>query len=182
MMISAAVEHDAGNAPPQPRTGTLRADLIEVLRWLAREIAEQDMVMLAAVLAGMRSDRYLSSAMRSRLQRDQRAMIDGIVHQAHERGEQLNPDAETLFSEVAPAVIVHRLLLVGEDCGLPFLEHLVDDVRFPCSGPAEAPHLPRDKLGSRFKAGGLRYTGEPNRAVRSPLAAVPFCGLRSTHR
>jgi len=43
----------------------------------------------------------------------------------------LHPHADNLFAEIAPAVIVHRLLIVGEACDPPFLEHLVDDVLVP---------------------------------------------------
>lgn len=41
-------------------------------------------------------------------------------------------------------------------------------------------HL-RDKLGSRFKAGVLLYTGEHTVPFEDRLAAVPLCGLWSTH-
>jgi hypothetical protein len=32
---------------------------------------------------------------------------------------------------VAPAVIVHRLIVAGETCDEPFVEHLVDDILLP---------------------------------------------------
>lgn len=130
-MWASAVEQQARWPPPEPRGGELRDDLLEVLQWLARQIAEQDMAMLAAVLAGMRSDPALAAAMRGRLHRDQAAMLERSLHRAAERGEALHPDADSLFAEIAPAVIVHRLLIVGEACDPRFLEHLVDDVLMP---------------------------------------------------
>lgn len=130
-IVAAAVEQEAGSAPPQAQTGSLRSDLVEVLGWLAEDIAEQDMAMIAAVLAGMRSDRDLATALRGKLHRDRTAMIGGVLEQATRRGEPLNPHAEALFSEIAPAVIVHRLLIVGEHCDGVFLEHLVDEVLLP---------------------------------------------------
>ena len=135
-VVASAVEHLATGTPPEPRGGELRDDLLEVLRWLAQQIAEQDMAMLAAVLAGMRSDPELAAAMRDRLHRDEAAMLQRTLRRAAERGEALHPHADDLFAEIAPAVIVHRLLIVGETCDPPFLEHLVDDVLVPLLRPA----------------------------------------------
>ena len=130
-VVASAVEHLATGTPPEPRGGELREDLLDVLQWLAQQIAEQDMAMLAAALAGMRSDPDLATAMRGRLHRDEAAMLERTLRRAAERGEALHPHADDLFAEIAPAVIVHRLLIVGETCDPPFLEHLVDDVLAP---------------------------------------------------
>lgn len=130
-VVASAVEHQATGTPPEPRGGELRDDLLEVLQWLAQQIAEQDMAMLAAVLAGMRSDPDLAAAMRGRLHRDEAAMLERSLRRAAKRGEALHPHADSLFAEIASAVIVHRLLIVGEACDPPFLEHLVDDVLVP---------------------------------------------------
>ncbi len=130
-VVASAVEHQATGLPPEPRAGELRDDLLKVLQWLARQIAEQDIAMLAAVLAGMRSDPELTATMRGRLHRNQAAMRERSLRRAADRGEALHPDADNLFAEIAPAVIMHRLLIVGEPCDTPFLEHLVDDVLVP---------------------------------------------------
>lgn len=130
-VVASAVEHQPTGTTPEPRGGKLRDDLLDVLQWLAQQIAEQDMAMLAAVLAGMRSDPDLAAAMRGRLHRDEAAMLERSLRRAAKRGEALHPHADSLFAEIAPAVIVHRLLIVGEACDPPFLEHLVDDVLVP---------------------------------------------------
>ncbi len=119
-VVASAVEHQATGTPPEPRGGELRDDLLEVLQWLAQQIAEQDMAMLAAVLAGMRSDPDLAAAMRGRLHRDEAAMLERSLRRAAKRGEALHPHADSLFAEIASAVIVHRLLIVGEAATRPF--------------------------------------------------------------
>lgn len=58
---------------------------------------------------------------------DRTAMTDGLVHHATE----LAPGAAALFAEVAPAVITHRVVVVGEPCDAAFIAHLVDDVLLP---------------------------------------------------
>lgn len=134
-VVASAVERQTTGTPPEPRGGALRDDLLEVLQWLALQIAEQDIAMVAAVLAGMRSDPALATAMRDRLHRDQTAIIERSLLQAAQRREPLHPHAAALVAEIAPAVIVHRLLIVGEACDPPFLEHLVDDILVPLLRP-----------------------------------------------
>jgi hypothetical protein len=96
--------------------------------WLARSISEQDVGLLGALFAGMRNDARLAQAMRRILRRDETAMTDGLVRQAAER---LAPGAATLFAEVAPAMIVQRIVVVGEPCDAAFVAHLVDDILLP---------------------------------------------------
>ncbi len=86
----------------------------------------------------MRSDPRLAEAMRRILRQDQTAMTDGLVHHAACR---LAPGAAPLFAEVAPAVILHRVVVVGEPCDAAFVAHLVDDVLLPLlSTPADPNH------------------------------------------
>jgi hypothetical protein len=58
-------------------------------------------------------------------------MTDQPLRTAIEHGEHLAPHAAELFAEVAPAVIVHRIVVAGEACDERFVEHLVDDILLP---------------------------------------------------
>jgi AcrR family transcriptional regulator len=127
-LVAAAVEHRAPAKPPQPAGKTLRENVHSLTAWLARSISEQDVGLLGAVFTGMRNDARLAQAMRRILRRDETAMTDGLVRHAAER---LAPGAATLFAEVAPALIVHRIVVVGEPCDAAFVEHLVDDILLP---------------------------------------------------
>ncbi len=86
------------------------------------------MGLLGALFVGMRNDAQLAEAMRRILRRDETSMTDGLVHRAAER---LAPGAAPLFAEVAAAVIVHRIVVVGEPCDAAFVAHLVDDILLP---------------------------------------------------
>jgi AcrR family transcriptional regulator len=127
-LVAAAVEHRAPAKPPQPAGDSLRDVVRSLADWLARSISEQDVGLLGAVFTGMRTDPRLAQAMRRILRRDETAMTDGLVHHTAER---LAPGAATLFAEVAPALIVHRIVVVGEPCDAAFVEHLVDDILVP---------------------------------------------------
>ncbi|MFC8229404.1 TetR/AcrR family transcriptional regulator [Streptomyces sp. NPDC057287] len=130
-LVAAAVEHRAQATPPEPAADDLRENLLGLVSWLARQIAEQEIGMLGALFAGMRSDARLAEEMRRILRRDEAAMTDEPLQKAIRHGEQLAPRAAELFAEIAPAVIVHRIVITGEPCDEPFVAHLVDDVLLP---------------------------------------------------
>lgn len=127
-LVAAAVDHRAPASPPPLGGESLRDDLLSMVAWLARSIAEQHVGLLGALFAGMRNDARLAQEMRKILRRDQTVMTDGFMRHAP---EQLVPEAATLFAEVAPAVIVHRIVVAGEPCGPAFVAHLVDDILIP---------------------------------------------------
>ena len=127
-LVAAAVERRAPAKPPELAGESLREDVYCLAVWLARSISEQDVGLLGALFAGMRNDARLAQAMRRILRRDEAAMTDGLVRRA---GERLAPAAATLFAEVAPAMIVQRIVVVGEPCDAAFVAHLVDDILLP---------------------------------------------------
>ncbi|MGW0538281.1 TetR/AcrR family transcriptional regulator [Streptomyces sp. NPDC003032] len=130
-LVVAAVEYRSNAAPPEPAASDLRGDLLGLVTWLGRQIAEQEIGLLGALFAGMRSDARLAEEMRRILRRDEAVVTDESLRKALRHGEQLTPKAAELFAEVAPAVIVHRIVMGGEPCDEPFVEHLVDDILLP---------------------------------------------------
>ncbi|MEU0793501.1 TetR/AcrR family transcriptional regulator [Amycolatopsis sp. NPDC005961] len=127
-LVAAAVERRGPAKPPPPRGKSLRANVHALTTWLARSISEQDVGLLGALFTGMRNDPRLAQAMRRILRRDETAMTDNLGHPG---AEPLAPGAATLFAEVAPALIVHRVVVVGEPCDAAFVAHLVDDILLP---------------------------------------------------
>ncbi len=130
-LVTAAVEHRSHAIPPEPAADDLRENLLALVAWLAHQIAEQEIGLLGALFAGMRSDPRLAEEMRRILRRDKAAMTEQPLRKAIRHGEQLAPQAAELFAEVVPAVIVHRIVFAGERCDERFVEHLVDDILLP---------------------------------------------------
>ena len=130
-LVAAAVEHRSYAAPPEPVADDLRGNLLGLASWLGQQIAEQEIGLLGAMFAGMRNDARLAEEMRRILRRDEAAMTDEPLRKAIQHGEQLTPQAAKIFAEVAPAVILHRIVIAGEPCDEPFVEHLVDDILLP---------------------------------------------------
>lgn len=128
-LVAAAVEHRAASVPPATRTGDLRQALLQTVGWLAEQIAEQEIGLLGALFAGMRSDPDLAAEMRRILRRDEAAMTEQPFGGV--QGEHLVPAAAGLFAEIVPALIVHRLVFVGQPSDQSFVEHIVDDILLP---------------------------------------------------
>ncbi|MFG1642542.1 TetR/AcrR family transcriptional regulator [Amycolatopsis sp. NPDC049252] len=130
-LVVGAVEHRAGATPPEVTSDNLRDGLAAMVAWLAGEIAEQEVGLLGALFAGMRGDPDLATGMRRILRRDEAAMAGESFRGALEHDEELSPRAAELFAEIAPAVIVHRIVVAGKPCDDTFLDHLVDDILLP---------------------------------------------------
>ncbi|GLY83231.1 TetR/AcrR family transcriptional regulator [Actinoallomurus iriomotensis] len=130
-LVAAAVEHRVTSVPPATKTSDLREALLETVRWLAEQIAGQEIGLLGALFAGMRGDPDLAAEMRRILRRDEAAMTEHPFRSGVEGGEHLVPRAAELFAEISPALIVHRLIVVGEPCDQSFVEHVVDDILLP---------------------------------------------------
>jgi AcrR family transcriptional regulator len=126
-LVAAAADHRGlGTPPPTPTDAPPREALLATMQWLAQQIAEQDVGLLGALFAGMRSDPALATAMRRILDRDQSAMSGTLFGR-------LTDDTRVaeLLTEVGTALVVHRVVVVGLPTDRPFLEHLVDDVLAP---------------------------------------------------
>jgi AcrR family transcriptional regulator len=149
-LVMAAVERRAAAVPPTVKSDGLRERLLEVVTWLAGEISGQQAGLLGALFSAMRADPDLAAEMRLILRRDEDAMAEALFGRPAERSEQLEPNAAELFKAVAPAVILHRLL-VGRPCGSRFLEHLVDDILLPLlqRRPAVECPSPRPEMAER---------------------------------
>ena len=112
-------------------TGSLRGDLIDTLRALHDGIGQEDVALLAGVLRAMRQAPEIADSVRAQVFEQKRNVGRTIVRRAVERGE-LGPAADPdVFQEVAPALILFRVLMTGEPVDDEFLAHVADDVLVP---------------------------------------------------
>jgi AcrR family transcriptional regulator len=130
-LVSAAVRCRAPVPMVMPDEGSLRADLLAAVRLMTESIGQQDLALLTGVFAGMRTDPELADAMRCDLLGDKESAIAPLFQRAAERGEPLHTDAVRLFLEVAPAVVMHRLIVTAEAVDDAYVTHVVDDVLLP---------------------------------------------------
>ncbi len=110
-------------------TGSLRQDLLETIGGMCVSLGG-DEALVAGVMSAMRTDPELAGLMRSQVL-DGDSPMDVVVARAVARGE-LPPGASgALVDEVAPAVVMLRLVFRGEPLDDAFLVHLVDEVVLP---------------------------------------------------
>jgi AcrR family transcriptional regulator len=129
-LIASAVRSCKAGAKEMPDTGSLRGDLVAVLRIMSASMAGEDGPLLAALVMAMRSDEELAAELR--------AMFDShesgpglIVTRAIERGELAPTSDPDLIQEIAPAMLFMHSFARGEVVDDAYLDHLIDDVLLP---------------------------------------------------
>jgi AcrR family transcriptional regulator len=127
LVLEAMLER-AGEHISVPDTGSLRADLLELVRTAAANAASPEVAAMArAVAADSPADGRLAAANR-RFWRERLRLDAAIVERAIERGEVAAGTEPTQVIESVLAPIHLRLLLTGEPIDRPFLERVVDIV------------------------------------------------------
>ena len=112
-------------------TGSLRGDLLAALHSIADGIASEDIELMAGAVRAMRAAPELANCVRDSMIEDKRSVARVIVDRAVGRGElpaHADPD---LLHQVAPAMVLFRLLICAQPADEPYLEHVVDDVLVP---------------------------------------------------
>jgi AcrR family transcriptional regulator len=144
-LVRAAVDaHIAGRVPGTQDTGSLRGDLLAMMRALSGHLTPDFMAMMSGLVHAMRADSQLAASLGSLL--DQDAAARQIIGRAARRGELPAPAADNLarlIHEVIEA-LVFRQLMTTADLGGSFACHVVDDIILPLlagtPGPSPAMH------------------------------------------
>ena len=130
-------------------TGSLRADLLLSLLAMAHASDCDEGELMAGVLRAMRQSPELGDCLRDQVLDRKREAIRTIVARAVARGELSEGASADLAHEVAGALWVQRVVVVGAPVDDDFVAHVVDDVLIPLlsrtSRPTDrspAAHLP----------------------------------------
>lgn len=121
--------HGPSESPPD--TGTLRGDLVTSLRAMAGSGGCDEGELMAGVLRAMRHSPELGNCMRGEVLDRKRATFRTIVDRAVLRGELPSAAPADLAHEVAGALWVQRVLVVGGEVDDAFIVHVTDDVLIP---------------------------------------------------
>ena len=114
-----------------PDTGSLRGDIVALLRVMLEGIGGEDLSLMAGVLRAMRSTPELADCMRTHIIDEKRYISRTLVRRAVERGELPATADPDVFHEVAPALMFFRVLVCGTPADDEFLHHIADDVLVP---------------------------------------------------
>jgi AcrR family transcriptional regulator len=113
--------------------GCLRDDLLALMQRVVLGTYEKgDPLVVAAIMHAMRSHRELATFVNERLAGVMRRHTAIIIDRAIARGE-LTPAAQglELFPDIGPAILVSRLVVMGEPVDEPFRGRLVDELLIP---------------------------------------------------
>ena len=130
-LIAAVVEQRALTTLPDSEPADLRTALLEVMHHLGSQMAGQDLGLLTALLAARRSDPALAAALQPVLSRDAAVMTAPLERAGTRSGGALRPDYGSVVADLAPALVLHEVLLTGAAPSPARLDHLVERILLP---------------------------------------------------
>jgi hypothetical protein len=123
-------------------TGSVRGDLLAVLRSMRSHLTPEFMAMMSGLVHAMRADSALAGSLRSLF--DQDSVSEQVISRAVARGElpaRAAPKLAALVHEVIEAQ-VFRQMMTAADLDDAFARHVVDDVVLPLLAGSIAPPDP----------------------------------------
>ena len=141
-LVRAAVDaHVAGRVLSGSDTGSLRGDLLAVLRSVRSHLTPEFMAMMSGLVHAMRADSALAGSLRSLF--DQDSVSEQVISRAVARGELPARAARlaALVHEVIEAQ-VFRQMMTAADLDDAFARHVADDIVLPLLAGSIAPPGP----------------------------------------
>jgi len=133
-LVRAAVDgYVAGRVPVFADTGSLRGDLMAVMRAMRGHLTEEFLAMMSGLLHAMQQDPELAGALRSHLASDGAAVALPIIGRAVGRGELPAGREFELAGLVHELIEAHlfRRMAIGGALDEEFARHVVDDLVIP---------------------------------------------------
>jgi hypothetical protein len=117
-----------------PDTGTLRGDLLAMIKPHTIEDGERKLQIIAGLMSMLSRDPGLAEAVNAAIVEPRAAVNRILMRRAADRGE-ISPDAdiETL-SQVTPSMAAYRVLILRKPVDRTFLITLIDGVLLPALG------------------------------------------------
>lgn len=132
-LVKAAVDgYVAGRLPISADTGSLRGDLMAVMRAMRGHLTDEFLAMMSGLLHAMRTDPELAGVLRSHLAEDYSAALP-IIRRAADRGE-VPAGAEETLAKTTHELIeaqLFRQMALGAPFDEQFSRHVVDDLVLP---------------------------------------------------
>lgn len=133
-LVIDAIDHMLPTLDHPPDTGSVRADITELLRRMSRSINGPTGCALQTLMGRVDRDRDFMRVVHQRVIGPRRQMMLDALRRGIERGE-VRPGAATqLVAEVGPALVVYRYLTQGP-VGPRLIEAILDEVLMPLLRP-----------------------------------------------
>lgn len=117
-----------------PDTGTLRGDLVAMVRSPSIHESERKLKIMAGIVSMIARDPDLAEAAHAALMEPRAAANRILFQRAIDRGEiPADADVETL-STLGPAVVSYRVLLMRQPADREFMLRMIDRIILPAAG------------------------------------------------
>ena len=131
-LVVAAIRYLKGStARPLPDTGSLRSDLLELLKVSQQHSGHEQLCVMRGMISACSTDAELAQAFHEQIVQAKRAGAIEILRRAQDRGEVSEATDIQFLVDVAPAMLICRHLLTTDPVDEAFLTRLVDDVWLP---------------------------------------------------
>jgi AcrR family transcriptional regulator len=112
-------------------TGSLRGDLLAVLRGIQDTMTGPTGQIMTGVMIAMQRDPQLAEAVRASILEDRQHIIARMLDRAIARGELPAETDREIFAEIAPAVLFARIFIEAKPTDEAYLTRLTDDILIP---------------------------------------------------
>lgn len=138
----ACMKHGSSDPSRLPDTGTLRGDLVAMVRPHSIEEGEHKLKIMAGLMSMLSRNPELAAAANQAIVEPRAAVNRVLMRRAVARGEiSADCDIETL-SLVAPSMAAYRVLILQQPVDREFLMSLIDGVLLPALGLGPRPTPP----------------------------------------
>jgi AcrR family transcriptional regulator len=130
-----AMSHALPPIEVEPDTGSVREDLLALLRMMLAAINSRSGCAMQAFMFDNSVDKALIQLVKKRVMEPRQQMVIDALARGRDRGE-VRPEAvNASTAEVGPALIVHQYLMHGPPVPDAFVVQLVDNVLMPLLRP-----------------------------------------------
>jgi AcrR family transcriptional regulator len=134
-LVVDALQHALPSLADPPDHGTVRDDLLDLLRRVAAMVSSRTGCALQGLMAELDRDRPFARLVHERVLEPRKHLFLEALRRGAERGE-VRPDAVSpLVAEVGPAMVVQRFLAEGAPVPDAFVVSVVDDLVMPLLRP-----------------------------------------------
>lgn len=130
-----AMAHALPPLPEVPDTGSVRDDLLALLRIMLEAINSRSGCAIQAFMFDNSIDRALIAQVKTRVMEPRQQMFIDALARGRDRGEVRPQAVDARTAEVGPALIVHQFLMQGPPVSDTFVVELVDTVLMPLLRP-----------------------------------------------
>jgi AcrR family transcriptional regulator len=130
-----AMTHALPPLADPPDTGSVRDDLLALLRIMREAINSPNGCAIQAFMFDISVDRSLIALVKQRVMEPRQQMLIDALARGRDRGEVRADAVDPRTAEVGPALIVHQYLMQGPPVPDAFVVQLVDNVLMPLLRP-----------------------------------------------